>query len=177
MYGATRKGYNVINFLKNMSVLGVIGVGTALIPLAHIGGGYNPFNEEQRKNKLQEVNDTMRRVHLNGTGVINPWHEVFPDANLHDDRVFVPAKTYWEALQNWKELMGFDMNRWGYRKAQKGAQRVPSIYDGLTPDEMADAFLAKFPNGEGASEDDRAEVRRAIHDYRVTGLRPLPRHH
>lgn len=73
-----------------------------------MGGAYNPFNEEQRKNKLQEANDNLRRVHLNGNGVINPWHEVFPEANLHDDRVFVPAQTYWEALQNWKELMGFD---------------------------------------------------------------------
>lgn len=30
MYGASRKGYNVINFLKNMSVLGVIGMNISL---------------------------------------------------------------------------------------------------------------------------------------------------
>lgn len=66
----------------------------------------------------------------------------------------------------------FVQNRWGYRKAMKGAQRVPSIYDGLTPDEMADAFLAKYPNGEGASEADKAEVRRAIHDVSLSCMSP-----
>eukprot|EP00808_Paulinella_micropora_P024685 g4533.t1 len=157
--------YNIPNFLKNMAVLGIIGLGGTLIPLAHapvalVGG-------DHAKIKLAHANATLKRVHNNGDGRKHPFDSLFPSFQPDPKRVFVPASSYFDAIWNWKTLAGFESGMGYHRAAETGgkaaAKKPSGPYDGMRPLEMVRAFEAKHP--EGGSDAERRAVVASIVEF------------